>query len=814
MKVKFSLIRGLAAGLMLLFLHFANAQVTVKGKVVADSLHTPLEFVTVQAGAPKDTQLLKPLTTVVTNAVGDFELQLPAAGDHIISLRLIGFRSRNTVVHAINSVYDMGMLTLEREPSVLQGVVVSTGIKLIERKIDRLVFNIAASPVASGGSVWDALPHTPSVIVTGREEILVNGKTVIVYVDDRPLHLSFADVANYLRSLPAANILSIEVIYNPPASYDAEGASIINIRTNRKLVRGFTGSISAQYQQGFYARSLNSLNLNYKRDKILITANINLTAGNYRSMEEDYFNYFTAQPPVYWRLDQTRKTRTTAVSYTTNLFYDISKKSSLVIGFEGMNNDSRARNLTNAFIFGTTAAPDSSQRSLSIITNDISLYSGTVNYTLKLDSIGGSLRLNADHTIYQSGSGQTFRNISFDKDGAPMGWSALLVGTDQDIHITTAKIDFSKLLKGGVKMDAGAKLTFITTDNPFDFRDSVNSVFVRNPLRSNVFKYEERTQAAYLSFNKDFRKIKLYGGLRAENTTTEARSVTLNQTNHNDYFRLFPTVFMQYDLNQNNKFNFSYNKRISRPDYWRLNPFQRFVSANYYLTGNPFLQPALTHSFSLSHLFRGKYYASVFYNATSDRFSNITIQDYARRLTVDSQYNFPKTFSYGFDAYTPMRITDFLDFNHYLYLAHRSNESLLQNKEVRFNTWRFYDQANLVFSLSKKRGYKLEVSSLYTSKDIVGVFQFDDMFDLSLGLKLPLSQQTSLSLNLTDISYTSNYEVNVRYLDQANGFKERNETRTFSIRLTHNFGAKKKIELRSFEKTNQEESGRLRRNAN
>lgn len=106
---------------------------------------------------------------------------------------------------------------------------------MIQHEHDKMILNVEGSPIASGGSVMDALEKAPGVIVNQDGKISLRGKQgVLVMIDDKPTYLSEEQLANQLKAMPAESVSKIEVITNPSARYDAEGnAGIINIITRK-----------------------------------------------------------------------------------------------------------------------------------------------------------------------------------------------------------------------------------------------------------------------------------------------------------------------------------------------------------------------------------------------------------------------------------------------------------------------------------------------------------------------------------------------------------------------------------------------------
>ena len=119
-------------------------------------------------------------------------------------------------------------LALQKE---IETVVITGKKKLIDRKVDRLIFNVENSIASQGVDATEALANTPLLKVDENRGISIVGKSgVSVMVNDRMINLSGNELINYLRSLRSDNISKIEVITTPPSKYEAQGNSgLINI---------------------------------------------------------------------------------------------------------------------------------------------------------------------------------------------------------------------------------------------------------------------------------------------------------------------------------------------------------------------------------------------------------------------------------------------------------------------------------------------------------------------------------------------------------------------------------------------------------
>jgi hypothetical protein len=132
-----------------------------------------------------------------------------------------------------------------------------------------------------------------------------------------------------------------------------------------------------------------------------------------------------------------------------------------------------------------------------------------------------------------------------------------------DIHIYSAKVDYATTLKKQIKLEAGIKTSYVTTDNNALYEIIQNGNWQTDLGKSNHFKYEENINAAYINLNKKLnKKWVVQTGLRVENTNANGKQLNTGQTFNKNYTQLFPTLYIGYSANDKNQFAVSYGKRI------------------------------------------------------------------------------------------------------------------------------------------------------------------------------------------------------------------------------------------------------------
>ncbi len=234
--------------------------------------------------------------------------------------------------------------------------------------------------------------------------------------------------------------------------------------------------------------------------------------------------------------------------------------------------------------------------------------------------------------------------------------------------IFTAKVDFTKALKGGKTLETGLKGSWVESDNNLDLSRAENEGPFEQDPNSNRFIYNEQVLAAYVSLKGSFsKKLSYQGGLRGEYSDIVGNSVTLNQVNKQDYLNFFPSLFVQHKVSDNYQIVYNANRRITRPNYRLLNPFVYYIDPLTSETGNPNLKPQYSTNFEMNHVVKGAYQFTVGYSVTEDAFMQVFIQDQEERTTTTFTDNFEQTRNANFRAIVPVEIKKMVD--HFQYAS-------------------------------------------------------------------------------------------------------------------------------------------------
>ncbi len=233
-----------------------------------------IEAATVSLLQASDSALVK---IGLTDKEGKFSIEKNASGNFLLSIDAIGYQKYYSPSFALAAGKKLELPAIDLVASVgqTQGVVVTSKRPLIEQKIDKTVVNVDASPTNTGLTALEVLEKSPGITIDNNDNVSLKGKQgVIILIDGKQTYLSGADLANYLKNLSASQLDQIEIMSQPNAKYDAAGNSgIINIKTKKTKTSGFNGNVSTSAIFAKYFKNTNSINLNWRKNKVNLFAN-------------------------------------------------------------------------------------------------------------------------------------------------------------------------------------------------------------------------------------------------------------------------------------------------------------------------------------------------------------------------------------------------------------------------------------------------------------------------------------------------------------------------------------------------------------
>ena len=391
------------------------------------------------------------------------------------------------------------------------------------------------------------------------------------------------------------------------------------------------------------------------------------------------------------------------------------------------------------------------------------------NFKHTFDSTGREITADIDYAFYNNKSKTELTTQIFDANDQKDGNDVILRGNiPSNIDIYSAKVDYSHPFKNGIKLEAGLKTSFVKTDNQVVYLRSSGSAWETDD-RSNHFVYEENINAAYAIFSKSIKKWELTAGLRVENTNANGHQIKSDSSFKRKYTNLFPNAGVSYNANEKNQFNFSYSRRISRPDYDDLNPFVFFLDSLTYGQGNPYLQPQFTNNFEVSHTFNKFLTTTLNYTQTDDIITQMLKQNTEKKVTYQTQENFNKMKQFGIAVMANFPVTKWWNMNLYTNVFNNHYTGIYQdgakNDAIDIQFTSFMGNMTNSFTIGKK-GWTAEVSGWYRSKAAEGLLIANEMYAVNSAIsKTILKKKATVKLGVRDIFYTQQFSGYAKYSD-------------------------------------------------
>ena len=655
--------------LMLFVLSYTNAQrsggqgaksaTKLTGKILNTETESPLEFATITLFNQKDSSMV---TGGITDLEGKFELE-SKPGEYYAVVEFISFKSQtisNITITEVDKAKDLGTIKMMSDAAVLNEVEVTAEKSTMQLALDKKVFNVGKDMVNQGGTAVDILDNVPSVTVDVEGNVSLRGSSgVRILVDGRPSGLVGVGGTSGLRNLSANMIEKVEVITNPSSRYEAEGmAGIINIILKKDQKKGLNGSfdLTAGYPDQYGA----AINMNYRRKNINFFANYGLryrsgpgTSTRYNEFYKGDTTYITDQYSDRIRGGWSNSIRLGADYYinpkniiTTSFLYRL--------GDDDNTSVTRYYNYLNS-LDNPTGVRERRDDEIEDESNLEYVLSYKRTFKNKDHKLTADIRFQ-DNTEEE---GSDFVNSYFNPDESPAARFDEIQRSNnkEGERQTIIQVDYVQPIGTDGRFELGYRSGIRSIKNDYIVEDFIDSVDAWVPLAglNNNFLYDENIHALYSQYGNKFGQWSFQVGMRAEYTDVTTELIQTNEINPRDYFNVFPSAFLNYELSPGNSFQASYSRRIRRPRFWDLNPFFTFSDDRNFFSGNPDVNPEFTDSYEIGYV---KYWdkasltSSIFYRHTDDVIERIaranpdgTTTTQPENLLTEDNFGFEFTFS-------------------------------------------------------------------------------------------------------------------------------------------------------------------------
>ena len=594
-------------------------KIIVTGNIIDQDTNIPLEYATVSIYKSGDS-IVK--YGGVSDSKGKFEIEV-SRGLYDFKIEYISFNEKLINEITVSKNTSLGIIKMSINENLLDEVEVVGEKTEVEIKLDKTVYNIGKDLTLRGSSVSDVLDNLPSVAVDVDGNVSLRGnQSVTILINGKPSGLVGISSNDALKQFPSESVEKVEIITSPSARYDAEGtAGIINIVLRKNKLKGLNGSLSSNIGD---PKSYGlSGNINYRTKKINLFTNTGYSLRSYENPSFSDTEYFTSGlQNNFLNENGTRDTERDSYYQNTGIEYFFTEKTSLVVSYLTRDSDSE-QTTTNNINQNFQGEKKSSQRNEN--ENEI--------------DNSKELSLNFSHEFKNQGN----LTIDFQKEKSDELESSLIsntqsnpnfikypsekVKTDENQERELYKIDYVLPFNDDGQFELGYRRsnTYIYTDYLVEDENS-SGQFIKNTNLSNNLFYNEKVNAYYSQYGNKKNKISYLIGLRFEESKTVVKQLETSSESIKKYNDFFPTINLAYELNENETITLGYNRRISRPRSYFLNPFPSRSSETSFFQGNPYLNPSYSNGIDLGYLKRLKkttLNGSIYYKKSNEIFQFI-----------------------------------------------------------------------------------------------------------------------------------------------------------------------------------------------
>lgn len=745
--------------------------------------------ITIQTPAPYASYLLYTTTfkhSGIADSTGAIRLTV-SAGSYTLELSAIGYNSWKQVL-VIDSDRTFN-ISLTQQVKDLQEVRIQGRLPTVTRQLDRYVVNLEGSPLLAGQSAWDALQYGPGIQTNANGSISVNGVSgVTIMIGNKVLRLSGDQLQQFMSSLSAEEIKSMEIIPHPGAAFDAEGAGgVIKINLSKKKNDGVAGNVGTTVRQGVYGKYQSFAGLTYQKRKFSL-----------------FGRYTTGDTEGFRSLNAIRGTKGSELKQYSDTYNRSRRKTNQVriggefelakhhtFGWEASGIFSHANTTLSGIktvVQDTTVLATQPGRN-----NDIN-YSANINYEWVIDTNGRQLTVIADYLSPANVSHTGYYN-NYYTGNEQMGYLNRNGIIDRKMEIYTAQADL-KLRK----LSIGAKVSTVNSRNYNDFSlyDSTSGHWNNDASQTNHFRYKETIYAGYANYTSSYKKLEYALGLRLEQTEGTSHSLTLGRNYSRSYLKLFPSAHIKYQ-----HFSLGISRRISRPAYDIMNPFSYYIDQYTIKQGNPYLLPAFTIGTEVTWTFNPDLYVSLNHYRGKNKISDVELRSGEYTIVTFATLDKTTGSSAGVDwSFSPAKWWSASAYFSVGYDTYRDSAYSRNN---------LYAEVYINNQLTLSKTTTAQVMFRYVSPGNDRFYRADyDYAIMNIGVVQKIyHDKISLRAGVNDLLYREgNVKMSNTYLQQNNVTISKWDSRTAYLGITYNF--KKGVKVRQVEskKSNEAESQR------
>lgn len=762
------------------------SQVKLTGKITEEN-NTAIPYATIQL-LSIDSVAVK---SEMSKEDGSF-LLLANPANYILKISQFGkiLYSKNLT---LTKETDLGQLKINNENN-LQTVVIAGNKPIIKQEFNKLIFSVENSPLKNGYNGLEVLARTPKLQVNSSGQVLLRNNPVMIMINGRKQNLSGQELENYLASLNAEMIKSIEIETSGTANTDAASqGGVINIIL-KKSPQAFSATLTSAYtyRKNNYWSAQSGLNINYGGDKWNFYAKGDLRKDN------DYstFNtkkYFFSNGGINDAGGTLTGARNNKNLLGGLVFYPNEKQE---FGIEGYYGFAKGEHNTPEKL--TVYNPQLLSVSDNFRNENYSnnTWYTTLNYTFKKDTLGSTIKLigdvgrNKSNGVNTTDTRYTFGDFENNK-------IQYLIEPASNYY--TLQGDWIQKYSKKWEWSSGLKYSSVQRDNILQTNSWKGQNEEIRDYALEEFTNTERITAGYFSAAAKLdENNQIKAGLRVEHTGFDGYNKNSDTKVNQSYTGFFPSFYYGYNMGKDRTLSFTYSRSLARPSFTDLNPFIKKENDYSYIMGNPDLKPQYTNKFELTYEMK-KQSVSLYANLTHDFIAGVfTDED---NVTFYKPMNFGKEKQFGIDY------NFYGDLTSWLYTNISLGSYYYQFKMDQLNPSKLSVNSNIYTRFKLAKTWSLDLTNNFNSRFQSYVVNVDPQYRMDLVLQKTIwSGKGTLKLFCNDIWNTQRDKNASTYNDFALSFYQKRQTQSYRLMFIYNFSTLNKINARTVKSENETRS--------
>ncbi|MEN0007001.1 MAG: TonB-dependent receptor [Bacteroidota bacterium] len=771
---------------ILLFSHaFTFAQHTLTG-TLQDDKQEPLLFANVLL-LTEGNKLVK---GEVADADGNFTVTDIASGSYVLNISAIGYEPFQRFIE-VEADTELGLISIATSSVALEAITVTAQKAAFVRKADRTIVNVGSLPTAAGGSALELLEKSPSVRVdrVSGAVSLLGREDVLVFINGKRARLDGNELLQYLSSIPAANIISLELINNPPASYDADGTGgVINVVLKDYEANSFNGSANLFGGYGVRGKYGGGVVFNYKSGKLNWYGDL-ATSQDYTEQNSDIRSSIQFDDGL---LGTTQNSSRPAYIGNYNgklgLTYDLQPNTSIdIFGTYAIRRwELEAETTTD---YAGTISPVQNDLLTGSETNTTNQY----NISTRVQhQFGNGHRLSFDYDYLNfdivNPTNYALSNFNGNKELVNSQTFETDKETPFDFHVL--RLDYQGALSQNINFETGVKATLSDVANNTALLDE-NGAPSNNPLFTDQMNLTEEIYAAYFSVDGALGDhFTFIGGLRYEYSDLNLTAVQGDVDRQ--ISRLFPSLSLTRNFSAVTRLTLAYRERISRPGFQNLAPAFFFLNPYTVLTGNIQALPNINRTAEITLNYQSLF-VSLSYSQDDHPIVRYAIPQLNQEdnLLLFVSDNIEGRQQIGLNVGFPITFTNFWN-------SRYSISSYWRRDEIQFGDQPIIEEnpflsIDIAQSFQLPQDWSLELSGRWNSRTYQGTIYQSEQTFVNFGVQKKFRNST-LGLSWSDIFDTGSFLEFVNELPEQGVVYNWNydlEGSIVKLSYTYNFGGRK-----------------------